>query len=775
MLAWLAVCVTAGQFGVRSRVATGGFLEAGACATCHREIAESYARTGMARSFGTLRPDNTFPELTGGAFHHKPSDEFFTVSTRDAKPYLKRHQIGFDGSIVNVFEAQIDYWFGSGLHARSYISRKKSGELIELPVTWYAQKAGHWAMSPGYDRSDHSGFTRRITYKCMFCHNSYPEMPKEDAAWEGGTLFPDRLGEGIDCQRCHGPGQDHVDAIRQGLSSERVRNAIVNPARLSADRQIEVCMQCHLETTSLKLPASVPRYERAIFSYRPGEPLQNSVLHFERAPGSALEDRFEFVSAAHRLRNSRCFRASQGTLTCTSCHNPHEPSNTLKAANRYIEVCQSCHRTVLRKLIAGRRHPVGSDCTSCHMPKLRPSDAINVRATDHLIRKAPAPDPPDPTAEKHDGNTPPYRGTVFLYYPSRIEKTPDRELYLAIAQVKHDANLEEGLRQLEAAILRHAPTNAEFYFELADAYRRTGRLEKAITYYEEACSRAPTNWRYAYRVGTTLSEAGHQDRAMKSLQQALSSAPKETSVLEAISDVLSRQGRLREAVSALQAALNIDPESASTLSRLGARLLQLADPTGAENAWREAVRLRPEAATMHLNLANLLASRGSFQEAEYHFRAAIRIDASFAEAYLAYAMALASHEELNRAKEQFEAALRLNPRLSVAHSNLGTALLRLGDRAGAVRHYRQALALKPDSAATHYNLGVVLVGDGDGAAAEHHLGQAIKYDPDHFEAHLKLGQILSARGESALAAPHLRKAAESPDARVREAALSAKK
>ena len=92
-----------------------------------------------------------------------------------------------------------------------------------------------------------------------------------------------------------------------------------------------------------------------------------------------------------------------------------------------------------------------------------------------------------------------------------------------------------------------------------------------------------------------------------------------------------------------------------------------------------------------------------------------------------------------------------------------------------MRHYRQALALKPDSAATHYNLGVVLVGDGDGAAAEHHLGQAIKYDPDHFEAHLKLGQILSARGESALAAPHLRKAAESPDARVREAALSAKK
>jgi hypothetical protein len=54
------------------------------------------------------------------------------------------------------------------------------------------------------------------------------------------------------------------------------------------------------------------------------------------------------------------------------------------------------------------------------MPKRRPSDAIHVMVTDHFIRKRPEADPPGPLVERHDGNTPPYRGEVVLYYPSKL-------------------------------------------------------------------------------------------------------------------------------------------------------------------------------------------------------------------------------------------------------------------------------------------------------------------------------------------------------------------
>jgi predicted CXXCH cytochrome family protein len=700
------LCVTGAQFRSAAPVSNDGYLEPNACASCHREIAESYARTAMARTFGSVRTGNEFPELKGGSFQHEASDESFTVYKRDGKPYLKRHQAGFDGVVANVFEARLDYWFGSGQHARSYISRTKAGELVELPLTWYVGKGGYWAMSPGYDRPDHAGFSRKLSYRCMSCHNGNIQSSASADAWEAGTRFPAALPEGIDCQRCHGPGQAHLAAVRQGLSAERVRSAIINPARLAPKRQMEVCMQCHLETTSLKLPATLLRYGRSVFSYRPGEPLENYILHFDRASDSEGEnrptDRFEFASAAYRLRQSACYRKSGGALTCTTCHNPHEPSNTPAALRRYTEACQGCHQTVVQKLIAARRHPDSQDCAACHMPKRRPSDAIHTLVTDHFIQTRPPADPAGPLVEQHDGNTSPYRGRVELYYPTKLEKTSENELYLALAQVKHDANLDQGLRDLEAAIARHAPAHAEFYFELAEAYRRAGNLPKAITFYEQAGVRAGADWQHFYRLGTTLTTAGQPERAAQTLERARLLAPQEAAVLEAIANLLARQGKLAEAVDTLQAALALEPESAGLHNVLGARLFQLNDTKGAEQAWREAIRLRPEAATMRLNLANLLANSGNFREAQYHFKAAIRTEPAFADAHLAYAIALTAHGHVTQ--------------------------------------------------------------------AEQHLREAIRQAPNHFEAHLRLGQMLYAQGQAARAMPYLRKAAESPDTRIRDAA-----
>jgi len=248
--AWLAALLALPLDGAK-------YVEPLLCARCHAAIAESYARTGMARSFGAVRPGTHLAGLEKGNFRHEASQESFSVVTRDEKPVLRRYQVGFEGKVANVFETNIDYWFGSGDHARSYISRDSSGSLIELPIAWYAENGGYWSMSPGFDSAQHSGFSRKITDRCMFCHTAYTE----------------RSREGIDCQRCHGPGGDHVEAVRQKRGITAIRNAIVNPARLTSERRIEVCLQCHLETTTLRLPGSLVRYGRGVFSYQPGEPL----------------------------------------------------------------------------------------------------------------------------------------------------------------------------------------------------------------------------------------------------------------------------------------------------------------------------------------------------------------------------------------------------------------------------------------------------------------------------------------------------------------------
>ena len=46
-----------------------------------------------------------------------------------------------------------------------------------LPLAWYAEKGGYWAMNPGYDAPDYPYARRQIAYDCMFCHNAYPKTP----------------------------------------------------------------------------------------------------------------------------------------------------------------------------------------------------------------------------------------------------------------------------------------------------------------------------------------------------------------------------------------------------------------------------------------------------------------------------------------------------------------------------------------------------------------------------------------------------------------------
>ena len=332
---------------------------------------------------------------------------------------VRRYQVDKRGREVHPFELPVTHVMGSGARARTYLHQTPEGRLVELPVSWYSQER-RWAMSPGFDRPKHPGFTRTVNHKCMFCHNAYPSVAPERArqGWDHDVQFPKHLPAGIDCQRCHGPGGPHVRAAAAAEPPNRVRAAIVNPARLSSERQMDVCMQCHLETTTFRLPESYRRFGRGFYSYRPGEALGDYIVHFDHAPGTGHDDKFEIVSAAYRLRQSPCFIKGEGKLTCTTCHHPHKAVSHATTASHYRERCLRCHSSK-----DAERHSMAatdfsrSDCVNCHMPKRRTEDVVHVVMTDHRIqRKRPYRDLLAPLREKTDEEQI-YRGEVVPYYP----------------------------------------------------------------------------------------------------------------------------------------------------------------------------------------------------------------------------------------------------------------------------------------------------------------------------------------------------------------------
>jgi predicted CXXCH cytochrome family protein len=655
-----------------------GYVNTTVCTGCHADLAAGFRKTGMGRSFARLRPEQV-PEF-GKPFHNKTSDSYFAMVAREGKVYQRRWQIGFDGKEANVDEKEVQFVIGSGNHSITYLHLTGRGVLQVLPLSWYAEKGGYWDMSPGYDHPDFPGSVRPVHYECLFCHNAYPKIPEalEHAASPEMT-FLNPLPEGIDCQRCHGPGQRHVALASSAATREQIRAAILNPRRLIPDRELEVCMQCHLETTSLDLPHSIRRFDRPPFSYIPGQPLGDFSVAFDRPGGE--KDRFEIAQSAYRLRQSECFIRSGGKLRCTTCHDPHNIPRGAAAATHYNAVCEQCHAAKLQRTAAGP-HAVGADCVACHMPKRRTDDVVHVVMTDHLIqRHKPAGDLLAPKAEVIE-SAGEHQTAVVPYYPAPLADTPENALYTAVAQVRNGRNLAEGLPRLASLLEQYHPAQGGFYAELGQGYGAEGDWAKAIPWFDEAARREPTAYRLI-QFANALMENRQFPQAEAVLRRATALAPDEPSGWATLGWVLWQQDKGAEARMDLEKAIALDPDVPEVHNNLANVEWGTGDQVAAVEQFREALRIQPGIADWRLNLARVLATRGAIPEARFQFEQAIKLNPDSADARLDYGRLLADHSELAAAVRQLETAVRLKPDLWRAHFELAMALGRNNNTSAA--------------------------------------------------------------------------------------------
>jgi tetratricopeptide (TPR) repeat protein len=312
------------------------------CTACHRAqadtlLASRHATTfALARDLGSLPlPVDPLPDPGNPQVAHqlRSRNGVLVAETRADK---------------KVWRAVVDYAFGSPDHYTSLVGRDDRGQTFLIRMSCYRSPRGSgWDVSTGLSPqpADQEEFLGEKMVgddgarRCLHCHTTNFYSIRHGVG-------PEAADHAIGCERCHGPGGNHVAAVAAGFSDP----AIISPGAASPAAINLICANCHgIQRTDL---IQAPRTDPAWLRYQ-----------------------------SQTLTWSRCYTEGDGTLSCSTCHDPHRNAETSVARNE--AKCLACHAPDPAKTACPTNPTRG--CIDCHMPRIWVQSTHSFK-TDHYIR-----------------------------------------------------------------------------------------------------------------------------------------------------------------------------------------------------------------------------------------------------------------------------------------------------------------------------------------------------------------------------------------------------
>ncbi|HWG58799.1 MAG TPA: cytochrome c3 family protein [Candidatus Acidoferrales bacterium] len=317
--------------------ATAHYTGSQSCAKCHQDIYDRWKKTPMANIVRDPRehPDAIIPNLATNNVHKFSREEVaFVYGSIWKQRYFTK--VGDD-----YFPLPVQWEIGKRAWSKYFVPNKGD---------WWAK------FYPPDNMKRPTGPT------CDGCHSvDYNIHTKQVAEWNVG------------CERCHGPGSEHV--------AHPTRGNILNPAHMDEVAASDTCIQCHSQGRPLTSPIEGKYYDWPV-GYHAGLKLADYWKLEEWTPGQT--DFYYFADGtAHKNRmqgndfvQSVMYRRG---ITCSTCHDAHGTSNYAQLREPADKLCLECHGPLSpngprEATIEGHTHhkagSKGSECVACHMPAM---------------------------------------------------------------------------------------------------------------------------------------------------------------------------------------------------------------------------------------------------------------------------------------------------------------------------------------------------------------------------------------------------------------------
>lgn len=560
------------------------------CRSCHAEIHNTFVHTGMGRSFGAATPDRSDATFGPHALVYDESTGYYYFPFfRDSALYVREFRLE-NGDTVYQREERIHYIVGSGQHTNSHII-DVNGYIYQAPITFYTQE-GRWDMAPGFRDGGNLRFSRALHSECITCHNHFP------APVEGALNRFSFMPSGIECERCHGPGEIHV---RERLAGQPAENSIVHPRHLPRDLQMDLCQRCHLQGVAVLAEGKTE------YDFKPGMRLQD-VMNVFLPRYTSSHQHFIMASQADRLRLSACYE--QSDMSCITCHNPHQGVRQT-SREQYDLICQSCHQSPCPDPGAA-----AGSCSGCHMPVSGSTDIPHVRITDHKIAR---PEKSGPSV------APAFLGLELLTkdegtplemaqgYIALFEKyLPDPQMldsagfYLKKSREPaartfrtrvHYAFIQKNyaaLTKLAGEIPEGAQPDAWTWYRLGEGLLQTGEAARAESFFQKAVDELPLHLEFREKLGVAQILLNKPAAGKVNLEQVVGENPKMPVALCNLGYTHALEGDLQTAESLYDRALALDPDYQQALVNKIAVRLARGDENEAQNLVDRLLRLNPD-------------------------------------------------------------------------------------------------------------------------------------------------------------------------------------
>ena len=220
-----------------------------------------------------------------------------------------------------VFDAVIEYAFGTSDRYLTTVSRDASGGYHIARLSYYDTPEGKGWDRSALDKTHPSPDSRRgvsgRSDRRAGRPGEVPVLPRDQPAHGRDSIGPETADRAIGCERCHGPGGNHIAAPSRPASRTRRSSTPRTPP---------------------------PRPSRA----------SNATTATSSAGTSATTTRANPAwvrSQGVGWTLSRCNTESGGAFGCVTCHDPHKSARATTTAE-YEAKCLSCHAATGRLLSA---------------------------------------------------------------------------------------------------------------------------------------------------------------------------------------------------------------------------------------------------------------------------------------------------------------------------------------------------------------------------------------------------------------------------------------